>query len=226
MTDPTTTATPRRAALLAAALLLVGTLTACGTTQDTAADPPVASVPDSTDDGTETGTGGDTGDDDTSGDDTSDQPPADDATPTGRPQLRMDDSPEREAALWTTYDQCLLDNGAQVNDGRQAGVAAATGGREAIVVLQPVPEEATTACADLLPLQPPELDPDINPDYHDDFVAWVTCMQEKGMPVHLTKDSGDPTLPSWTYDDSDVVLPDDADVIEEDCMLAAFGGDR
>ncbi|QAY68665.1 hypothetical protein [Xylanimonas protaetiae] len=152
-------------------------------------------------------------------------PPAGDAPAGGaQPQRRLDDSPEREAALWNAYHQCLLDHGAQRNTAREAAAApAGAPGPEIISVLDPVPAEAEAACTHAFPLMPPELDPDRNPHYRDDFLAQVACMQDRGAPVHLTKDSGDPTLPSWTYDDG-AQVPADLAQIEHDCELEAFGG--
>lgn len=230
MANPASTRAARPALLTAllSGLLCAGLLTACSAPQDDDASS-VASLPPASDTGTASAddASADAGADDEKTDDekADDKKSGDDAL-AARPQVRLDDSPEREAALWNTYDQCLLDNGAQANDGRQAGPAPATGGREKILVLQPVPEKAKEACADLEPLGPVELDPDLNPDYHDDMVAWVTCMQERGMPVHLSKDTADPSIAAWTYDDSNAKLPDDAMTIEEDCKYAAFGGDR
>src|SRR5690606_25777885 len=229
MANPASTraAPPALLTVLLSGLLCAALRTACAAPQDDDASS-VASLPPASDTGTASADDAtaDAGADDAGADDEkTDRKTGDDAL-AARPQVRLDDSPAREAALWNTYDQCLLDNGAQANDGRQAGPAPATAGREEILELQPVPEKAKEACADLEPLGPVELDHDLNPDYHDDMVAWVTCMQERGMPVHLSKDTGDPTVESWTYDDSNAKLPDDAMTIEEDCMLAAFGGDR
>src|SRR5690606_26282688 len=142
MANPASTRAARPALLTAllSGLLCAGLLSACSAPQDDDASS-VASLPPASDTGT--ASADDAGADDAGADDeqTDGQKSGDDAL-AARPQVRLDDSPEREAALWNTYDQCLLDNGAQANDGRQAGPAPATGGREKILVLQPVPEKA------------------------------------------------------------------------------------
>ncbi len=207
--------------IIRAVLLTTGltALVACGAAEPTGQR--VASLPDSpiaaspADGGTASAGGDPTA---KSSDDT-------DPSESARPQRRLDDSPEREAALWHTYDQCLLDNGAQPNKGRQAAASGAGDG-EVISILEPVPTRATQACQRLLPLLPPELDPALNPAYHDDFVAWVNCMRKRGMPVHVSQDTGDPTAISWTYDSENSAVPKDADTITDECQLQAFGGGR
>jgi hypothetical protein len=150
---------------------------------------------------------------------------------TGRPQMRLDDSPEQRDALIRAWDACLVKNGARYTPdrGRGAAAGAAAGpGQTAVVVrtvAEPIPKAAKAACTDKLPLGPPEQDPNLNPHYRDDSLANVKCLRQNGIKVHLVNDTSvDPNGLSWTYDDSAGTLPANEDKIEHDCELAAFGG--
>jgi hypothetical protein len=141
--------------------------------------------------------------------------------PAGRPQMRLDDSPQRRDRLIAAWDACLIEHGAKTRaNTRAAGVA----GAPARTVVEPVPVSASKPCQDKLPLLPPELEPGLNPHYRDDWKAEVACLREHGVKVHLTSDTSDgPDGLSWTYDDDAGKLPADADRIQHDCELAAFG---
>lgn len=141
----------------------------------------------------------------------------------GRPQLRMDDSPDRVRALWNAYNQCLVDNGAQRNTGQAPG-AAGPGQNQVVVVVEPVPAAAKAACADKLPEQPPQLDPALNPRYHDDFVAWVACIRDRGVAIHMTTAANGGL--GWTFDNDHVQVPDDMSRIQDECQLQAFGANK
>lgn len=137
-----------------------------------------------------------------------------------RPQLRLDDRPERFGQLIGEWTTCLLANGATGGEGAGPG-AAGPDGSSAIVLDEPVPQTALDACAHKLPRQPPELDPALNPDYRDDFLAMVSCMKKGGMRIHVVEDhSTGQSLLNWTYDDS--TSPSDADLSRR-CQLEAFG---
>ncbi len=164
--------------------------------------------------------------------------PADDATgaaasPAGdsgypgsgpQPQLRLDDPPDRHGELLTFWDRCLLDNGARPV-GKDELFVGAEGRDVSTVPGEPIPDSAKVACAHLLPLQPVELDPARNPQYREDFLAWVGCLRENGIMVHAIDDaSGPPGTLGWTYDESAPTLPDNQGEIEQTCLLQAFGG--
>jgi outer membrane murein-binding lipoprotein Lpp len=151
-------------------------------------------------------------------------PGTDDSGPTdGRPQFRLDDTPQRRTALQVAYNQCLLDNGAQENTGREGAAMAAAPGEDGNgnpvgpLVLEPVPAEASAACLSKLPVMPPELEASTNPDFHAQSLAYVACMQKGGLYVELLNhDNLD-----WTYADGHPV-PDDSYQLEDDCLLEAF----
>ena len=144
-----------------------------------------------------------------------------------RPQIRLDDTDARRDALIRAWDLCLIKNGAHyatANDRPAAGPADSTG-KPYPVVAEPIPAKARSACRNQLPLGPPELEPDQNPHYRDDWLANVKCLRAKGYQIHLTTDSSaGPGGLTWTYDDNSTFeLPDNAEELEKKCMLTAFG---
>ena len=201
--------TGHRATATALVVLSLG-LAAC---QSSPTPPPVASL-----EPTESSTS--TSDPATTG-------PADTTTSgSERPQLRLDDSPERVDQLHAAYDQCLVDHGAQARVGGAPGAASADQPEGGVQVVEPVPQAARDACVDVLPLLPPELDPALNPDYRDQFVAYVGCMQERGLRVHVVEDaSGDGSL-AWTFDDDAPPVSADMPEIDDACLVDAFQDPR
>lgn len=210
--------------LLATLIGLV--LAGCGTAED---EPRVASVstgsagsaaPTSSTGSTSSASSTGTPDGDVAG------PGTDDSGPTqGRPQFRMDDSPQRRSALQIAYNQCLLDHGAKENTGREGAAVAAAPGEDGNgdpvgpLVLEPVPAEASAACLSKLPVMPPELSPATNPDFHRQSLDYVACMREGGLYVELlSHDNLD-----WTYAEGHPV-PENSYQLEDDCLIEAFGG--
>ena len=144
-----------------------------------------------------------------------------------RPQIRLDDTEDRRAELIRAWDTCLVKHGAHymsANDRPVAGPADSNG-RPYRQVAEPIPAPARAACRDTLPLGPPELEPDQNPNYRDDWLANIKCLRSHGYQIHLTTDSSaGPGGLTWTYDDdSTFELPDNAEELEKKCMLTAFG---
>ncbi|MBY8882448.1 hypothetical protein [Actinacidiphila acidipaludis] len=153
------------------------------------------------------------------------------ATPTGpgtvptgagsstRPQERLDDTPAEREALIHAWDVCLVDHGARWTTTR-AGVAGAPK-----TVADPVPKQASAACEDKLPQEPPELNPALNPHYRDDTLAEISCLRAHGVMVHLVPDTSvDPGGLGWTYDSSTTQVPANEGQIEDQCQRQAFGG--
>jgi len=128
-----------------------------------------------------------------------------------RPQLRLDTSDEERNRLFTAYDDCLVGHGVKVVLDQPGPVGARR------LDDSGEPKAAYTACANRLPLQPPELDEDLNPKFAEQWNDNVRCLRKHGFKVHVTEPG------SWTYDSSDVVTPADGDQIEKDCMREAFG---
>lgn len=150
----------------------------------------------------------------------------DSAVDAKRPQLRLDTSEEEEQRLRDAYNACLQSHGVPMNTKRAdiagAKQAAPQQGRADAAKYRP----AYDACLVKLPLQPPETRPESNPDYADDYRAYVKCLQEKGMKIHLVADtsvSADGL--GWAYDkDTTGTLSDSATTeAEQTCSLEAFG---
>jgi hypothetical protein len=149
------------------------------------------------------------------------------ASDTSRAQMRLDDTDERRDTLIRAWDTCLVKHGAHYEPAnkRAAALPADSTGKAFPQLAEPIPASAKAACQDLLPQMPPELEPDQNPHYRDDWVANVKCLRAQGYQVHLTTDtSAGPGGLTWTYDDNATgELPDDAAQIEQKCMITAFG---
>ncbi|MBM9504506.1 hypothetical protein [Actinacidiphila acididurans] len=145
------------------------------------------------------------------------------AAPTGtsatRPQERLDDTPAEREAMIHAWDECLVAHGAHWTTTRP-GVAGAPK-----TVADPVPKEASAACEDKLPQEPPELNPALNPHYRDDTLAEIDCLRSHGVMVHLVPDTSvDPGGLGWTYDSGTTKVPANEGEIEDQCQLKAFGG--
>jgi hypothetical protein len=141
------------------------------------------------------------------------------ATDSTRPQLRLDSSDAEHDRLFTIYDDCLVAHGVKVLTGG-SGEAAAVPSRGGHRPLDQSgePKAAYVACAGKLPLQPPELDEDKNPNYAAQWNDNVRCLRSHGLMVHVTEPG------SWTYDSSDTVIPDNESALEKSCLIEAFGG--
>ena len=143
----------------------------------------------------------------------------------GRPQLRLDSSDEEVDNAWQGYYLCLEQHGHKMLTGRNdqhAGPMGADGtvGSPDMQDDSPQSVQARTDCQDKLPLQPPELDEDKNPDYLDDYHAYMTCLTDGGLKVHAIEPFGT----GWTYDDgvTQTLSEDQRNQLEKDCQLEAF----
>jgi hypothetical protein len=140
-------------------------------------------------------------------------------TPAGRPVFRLDDTDARRTALINAWSQCLIDHGATRSTGRDMPGVAGAGKSDMIVVADPVPPKASAACESKLPELPPETEAETNPHFHDQSLAYVDCMKDKGLWVQLLNNHD----LDWTFTDGHPVPVDD-DKIEHTCLLQAFGG--
>jgi len=202
-------------ALRAAVALFVGTaLAACSSSDEV---PQVASVP--TADSSDARAGSASGGSPAAGADAADSADRD------RPILRIDDSPERVAALWNAHSTCLLQHGARKpgDDEIVAAPGAVRGesgdGNPGVLVHRPVPAKAEAACIHLEPEGPLELEAATNPDFHEQSLAYVDCLRRHGEYVRLLNDHN----LDWTYEAGHAV-PEDNGRIEQDCLIEAFGG--
>lgn len=140
------------------------------------------------------------------------------ATDSKRPQLRLDTTDQERDRLFEVYDDCLVAHGVKVLTGREQAAPAPAGDGHRALDQSGEPKAAYLACADQLPLQPPELDEDKNPDYDAQWNDNVKCLRAHGLMVHVTKPG------EWTYDSSDTVIPPNESELEKSCLLEAFGG--
>ncbi len=142
----------------------------------------------------------------------------------GRPQLRLDTTDEEEQQLWQTYQICLHEHGVKLNTGQAPG---ATGDGTGLS-LDPSgePKAAYVACANKLPLQPPELDREKNPNFASQWNDYVQCLRGRGLKVHSLPDNS-----GWTYDDG---VADPTNGLDEaaqakadkDCTKEEFGAKK
>lgn len=182
------------AAALAAGVLLLSGCAGSGDSDDSGSTrQDVASLHSEASDGTETAQA---------------TPSADD----GRPQLRLDSSEEEKNRYWHLYAVCLKEHGHKmltargpdsVDDSDHSATAKA----------------ATKACANKLPLQPPELDEATNPHYDDDYRAYVKCLNRKGLKVTALPDNS-----GWTYDGNTTMSAARQSQVDRSCTLEAFSG--
>ncbi|SNT65643.1 hypothetical protein SAMN05421812_12492 [Asanoa hainanensis] len=193
----------RSTSLLAVAVLLAAALAGCGGTSTTdTGSGQVASL--TTPDVTASATGA--------------------ATDGGRPQLRLDSTDEEENALWQAYNVCLFEHGVKKNEGRSAG--AAGDGTGLSLDQSGEPKAAYVACQNKLPLQPPELDRDKNPNYVSQWNDYVQCLRKRGANIHSLPDGS-----GWTWDDDvNTAGPgldeDELPKAEKDCTMEIFGGKK
>ncbi|MGO1049092.1 hypothetical protein [Crossiella sp. CA198] len=182
-----------RAALVASAALAL--LTACGPE-----DPPPAQVAALTTSGSAATTASGT------------------STATGgaeRPQLRLDSSEEEVKRYWAAYFACLKQNGHKMYEGRGGD---SPDQRDT----SPASQSAKTACAGKIPVQPPELDQQ-NPEYTDNYRAYLKCMDGKGLKVVPIEPFGS----GWNYADTPGRLTEEQrHQVERDCKIGTFSAKR
>ena len=153
------------------------------------------------------------------------------ATPAGgaanpRPQLRLDTTEEEEQQLWETYKICLHEHGVKKNDGRSAGAVGTGTGLS--LDQSGEPKAAYVACANKLPLQPPELDRARNPNYASQWNDYVQCLRGHGWKIHSLPDST-----GWTWDDGVADPTNGLEVggpaykkVDRDCTMEIFGAKK
>jgi hypothetical protein len=190
-----------RAAALLMPLALLPVLSACASEESA---PEVASLPTPSAPTTESRTDGDG----TPGDRQGSTDTAD------RPVFRVDDTEQRRTTIWNAYLTCLLDNGAKPPPPDSMYVALGD-----VAVDLPGPPKARAACQHLEPLQPPALEAATNPDFRDQAVAYVGCLEDGGLYVTLLNSEN----LDWTYAEGHTV-PDDSAELEQECLVEVFGG--
>jgi hypothetical protein len=144
------------------------------------------------------------------------------STPQGRrPQATLDTRDEEMFRWWQAFFQCLADNGVPM------GQKPASDGKPGTVL---APDNNTmdrkrysaqfAKCAQLEPLQPPELDPRTNPKYLDSYRAMINCLNSRGMKVSPLPNGG-----GWNYDGPQVLSAEQQSKVQFECQKEAFSGD-
>ncbi|MFF3248699.1 hypothetical protein ACFYWY_34325 [Streptomyces sp. NPDC002870] len=133
----------------------------------------------------------------------------------GRPRLRLDSTEAEWTQLYNAYYSCLKTNGGKVEE----VTGPKSGGTFTLDAdLEKQPPTALKACEKKEPVTPPERDPNKNPDYADVELAWVKCINDRGLKVNATSDG-------WTYDRSvseDEKSSPQNEKIVRDCEIEAF----
>lgn len=80
----------------------------------------------------------------------------------------------------------------------------------------PVPAGAAKACQSLQPHPPWQEIPADNPNYNQDMARWVNCLNSRG--IHVRGNSQ-----GWTYTSNSNNLPPNAQQIQVQCEMKAFG---
>ncbi|RRR84287.1 hypothetical protein [Streptomyces sp. RP5T] len=143
-----------------------------------------------------------------------------DDSDSGRPQIRLDTTQIEEIRMYQGYLRCLKDRGVSIpsKGNKMPEADPGTLWFPGIDVAKERPE-AEKACLGKKPLQPPELDPKKNSDYMDDYSKWIECDNRRGLKVNPLPDGG-----GWNYR-AGVTQPRNADQIDKECMIEAFGGE-
>jgi len=134
-------------------------------------------------------------------------------------QLRLDMTDDEKTDVMESWQLCLVHQGLP-------SYTKQDGKRKLVLTQAPrskYPKEYK-ACESKQPIQPPEMDPQKNPHYMDDYRTWIKCMNDKGFAVEALPD-GD----GWTFaSHPGRVDPNSAKAnqIEFDCKLEAFGGGK
>lgn len=140
-----------------------------------------------------------------------------DQTRSGRPQLRLDSSDTEVNRLWHAYDLCLKAHGHKMYVHRGDGSSPDQRDHS------PTAQRAERACRNLMPLQPPELDPKTNPNYRADYTVYLRCLKTNKVYVHPIKPYGT----GWTYDSRTQPLSEaQRNTIDKRCQIQAFSTAR
>ncbi|MCB5906507.1 hypothetical protein [Streptomyces pinistramenti] len=121
-------------------------------------------------------------------------------TDSRRPQLRMDSSDEERDRLGDAYNACLQAHGVPMNTKRAGMAGAKQAAPMQSMEIAKKYKPAYDACLVKLPLQPPELDSNVNPHYTDQYRVFVKCLKAKGAHIHMTQDEHG-VANGYTYDD-------------------------
>ncbi|UYQ66318.1 hypothetical protein [Streptomyces peucetius] len=136
----------------------------------------------------------------------------------GRPRLRVDSTEDEVRALYNAYYSCLQQHGGKAEQvtGPKSGGEYVLGSPED----EQQPAEAVKACEKKNPLPPPETDPQQNPNYAENFRAWVACINDRGLRIKALPDGS-----GWNWDSSISEEEKGSARVEKiirDCEIEAF----
>jgi len=134
-------------------------------------------------------------------------------------RLRLDSTEQEQIKLIEDYRECLFQHGVKEKAKDPNRIAPAGTGKRNLDE-SGEPKSAYVACAPKKPLPPVELDENANPNFAAQWEDNVRCLRAHGLKVHTTEPG------SWTYDSSDVQVPDNEEQLEHDCLREAFGGKK
>ncbi|MCX4993621.1 hypothetical protein [Streptomyces sp. NBC_00568] len=112
-----------------------------------------------------------------------------------QPRIRLDSTPDEMRNIYNAYASCLKQHGGKVEEVTGPKAAGKHLLNAAEDELQPT--AALKACKKKKPVPPPELDPNQNPNYADDFRASIKCINDHGIRIKALPDGS-----GWNYDAS------------------------
>lgn len=115
--------------------------------------------------------------------------------------------------MFVPYYECLKEHGHRMYQDRGSPVQKNLTQKD---------KAARKSCIGKRPTQPPQMDEETNPNYLDDYHHYITCLQEKGMPIHAIQPFGS----GWTYNDGITkthLSQEEKTKIDTQCKVAAFG---
>ncbi|MFF3562181.1 hypothetical protein ACFYXS_19290 [Streptomyces sp. NPDC002574] len=130
----------------------------------------------------------------------------------GRPQLRLDMTDAETQVYWEGYWKCLKEHGHKMI--LQRGPYSVDQNDNS-----PTAKAAEKACAGKMPLQPPETERETNPDFDEDYRAYVTCLNDGGL--HVTALPGNT---GWNFTGTNTMSDEKMADLDLSCKVKSFGG--
>lgn len=135
--------------------------------------------------------------------------------------MRLDSTDEEAELYWAKYHACLKEHGTPENHGSAPGPRSDDPNVFPLDV-EHAPQSALAACKRYLPLQPPELDADRNPNLDAQWAEAIQCMRKAGLRIHSTG-----VATEYTYDDDAPPLdPELEEKVSKRCINEVFGNKK
>ncbi|MGW2253233.1 hypothetical protein ACWCXH_23995 [Kitasatospora sp. NPDC001660] len=133
----------------------------------------------------------------------------------GRPQLRLDTSPEEKQQFLQAFYQCLAQHGFPMSPHHPPGYTGVPLTNNDSYAENPA---AYNACRSKQPLEPVETDPDKNPHFQDDLRAEINCDNAHGLKTEVSPDG---RFPSFNEP-----MPSNWGDISQQCLMETFGAHK